>query len=207
MRDTVYPWPTRMASEHSTPLDPARWVDEYSDYLYRFALARVRHHEVARDLVQETFLAALRSSERFAGRASERTWLTGILKNKVVDYYRRGKREPLLDDLAAAGGEGGESFQENGHWNYPGATTPREWEQARVAGMDREEFWRRFRACADQLPEQTRRVFVLREVDGCSGDEICRDLGLSSANFWTIMHRARAALRRCLEVHWFAATQ
>ncbi len=196
-----------MATEPTSALDPARWVDEHADYLYRFALARVRHHEVARDLVQETFLAALRAQDRFAGRAAERTWLTGILKNKVVDYYRRGKREPLLDDLAPPGGEDGDTFRENGHWNYPGAATPREWEQARVDAMDRPEFWRRFRACADQLPEQTRRVFVLREVDGLSGEEICRELGLSSANFWTIMHRARAALRRCLETNWFAVTQ
>lgn len=198
--------PTHMAPEPATSLDPARWVDEYADYLYRFALARVRHHEVARDLVQETFLSALRARDRFAGRAAERTWLTGILKNKVMDYYRRGKREPLLDDLAWSGAEDAESFGENGHWKYPGATTPREWEQARVTGMDREEFWRRFHACSDQLPEQTRRVFVLREVDGLSGDEICRDLGISPANFWTIMHRARAALRRCLEINWFAVT-
>lgn len=187
-------------------LEPARWVDDYADYLYRFALARVRNHEVARDLVQETFLAAWRARDRFAGHAVERTWLTGILKNKVVDHYRRGKREPLLDDLVPRGDSTGDDFQENGHWNYPGAATPREWEQARVAGMDREEFWKRFRACADQLPEQTRQVFVLREVDGLEGEDICRTLNISSANFWTIMHRARAALRRCLEVNWFALT-
>lgn len=193
-----------MVADSTTPLDPARWVDEYADYLYRFALARVRDHEVARDLVQETFLAALKARDRFAGRATERTWLTGILKNKVVDYYRRGKREPLIEDLAARNDTEADAFRDNGHWNYPGATTPREWEAARVAGMDREEFWRRFRACADKLPEQTRRVFVLREVDGLNGEDICRDLGLSSANFWTIMHRARAALRRCLEENWFA---
>lgn len=195
-----------MASDPTPPLDPERWVDDYADYLYRFAVARVRHHEVARDLVQETFLGALKARDRYAGRAAERTWLTGILKNKIVDYYRRGRREPLIDDLAPADEAGSAAFRENGHWNVPGRATPREWEQARVAGLDSEEFWRRFRACADQLPEQTRQVFVLREVDGVEGEAICRDLGISPANFWTIMHRARAALRRCLEINWFALT-
>lgn len=185
------------------PLDPARWVDDYADYLYRFAVARVRDHEVARDLVQETFLAALKGQERYRGVAAERTWLTGILKNKVVDYYRRGKREPLLEDLAPRDEAGAEAFRENGHWNYPGSATPREWEADRIAGMDREAFWKQFRTCADQLPEQTRRAFILREVDDVDSAEICRTLGLTSSNFWVIMHRARNALRRCLELHWF----
>ena len=69
--------------------DPERWVDEHGDCLYRYALVRVRVPEVAEDLVQETLLAALRSREKFGGRSSERSWLVGILKNKIVDYYRK----------------------------------------------------------------------------------------------------------------------
>lgn len=195
-----------MTEDEPRALDADRWVDEYADYLYRFAVARVRHHEVARDLVQETFLAALKASAHYAGRASERTWLTGILKNKIVDYYRRGKREPLLGDLVPA--EGGESDfnPEDGHWRYPHEGNPRVWQEEQIARMDRPEFWKRFTACADRLPEQMRRVFVLREVDGWDSADICRELEISSQNYWVIMHRARASLRRCLEATWFAAT-
>lgn len=191
-----------MESRAANDLNPDRWVDEYADYLYRFAVARVRQHEVARDLVQETFLAALKARDRYAGRAAERTWLTGILKNKIVDYYRRGRREPLLGDLLDRQDDG-DFNPEDGHWRYPHEGNPRDWEQEQIARMDRPEFWKRFTACADRLPEQMRRVFVMREVDGWEGDAICRELGISSQNYWTIMHRARQALRRCLEATWF----
>ena len=190
----------------ASELNPERWVDEYADYLYRYAIARVRQHEVARDLVQETFLAALKARDHYAGRAAERTWLTGILKNKIVDFYRRGRREPLLGDLLDRHEE--DDFNpEDGHWRFPHEGNPREWQEEQIARMDRPEFWKRFTACADRLPEQMRRVFVLREVDGWEGDAICRELQITSQNYWTIMHRARAALRRCLETTWFAVSK
>lgn len=184
-----------------TPLDPARWVEAYGDYLYRFALTRVRDTAQAQDLVQETFLAALKGRQNFSGRASERTWLTGILKNKIIDQYRRSGREPLLGDLAAR--QDGD-FDEDGHWLIDQPTAPREWNEEQCRQLDRDAFWVKFRECADQLPEQARQVFLLREVDQVPGAEICRRLGISSQNFWVIMHRARGALRRCLEVNWFA---
>lgn len=187
-------------------LNPERWVDDYADYLYRYAIARVRQHEVARDLVQETFLAALKARDRYAGRAAERTWLTGILKNKIVDFYRRGRREPLIGDLLDRR-EDDEFKPDDGHWRFPHEGNPREWQEEQIARMDRPEFWKRFTACADRLPEQMRRVFVLREVDGWEGDAICRELQITSQNYWTIMHRARAALRRCLEATWFAVSK
>src|SRR5262245_12855230 len=80
-------------------IDPRSWVDEHGDCLYRYALVRVRTPEVAEDLVQETLLAAVRSQDKFAGRSSERSWLVGILKNKVVDYYRKLGRETSFTDL------------------------------------------------------------------------------------------------------------
>lgn len=197
-------WLPAMHEMSASGLEPERWVDDYADYLYRFALARVRSPETARDLVQETFLAALKARGSYAGRAAERTWLTGILKNKIVDFYRRGQREPLLGDLLDR--QEDEDFNpDNGHWRFPSDVHPRQWQEEQIAHMDRPEFWKRFTACADKLPEQTRRVFVLREVDGWESPAICREMGISSQNYWTIMHRARAALRRCLEVTWFAA--
>lgn len=192
-----------MSDADANAIDPDRWVEQYADYLYRFALARVRDHHVARDLVQETMLAALKAKEHYRGGAAERTWLTGILKNKVVDYYRRGRRETLAGDLLDGTGDTPLAFNERGHWQS-GPSTPREWSEEQVAHMDRDEFWKRFQACADQLPEQTRRVFVLREVDGLDTEAVCAATGISPQNFWTIMHRARASLRRCMEVNWFA---
>lgn len=192
-----------MEASGAPALDPERWVDEYGDYLLRFALARVGNRDTARDLVQETFLAALRARHHYAGRATERTWLTGILKNKVVDFYRRGRRERLAADLLADPDR--DAFHpDTGHWRSDPAHHPKVWQEEQVARMDGPEFWRRFVACADRLPEQARRVFILREVDGWESADICRELAITSQNYWTIMHRARAALRRCLEATWFA---
>ncbi|NIR14014.1 MAG: hypothetical protein GWN86_08695, partial [Desulfobacterales bacterium] len=70
-------------------LDPEAWVDQYGDYLYRYAISRIHEPAVAEDLVQETLLAALQGKEGFKGRSSEKTWLTGILKYKIVDYIRK----------------------------------------------------------------------------------------------------------------------
>lgn len=192
-----------MVESDSKPLDPNRWVEQYADYLYRFALARIRDHHAALDLVQETLLGALKAKERYQGSAAERTWLTGILKNKILDYYRRGRREVLLGDLVDGTGNTPLDFNDRGHWQS-GPNTPKEWQEERIAQMDRPEFWRRFQECADKMPEQMRRVFMLREVDGWETEEICAAVGISPQNFWTIMHRARASLRRCLEVNWFA---
>src|SRR5262249_4571718 len=94
---------TKTASERGVASavgnDPERWVDEHGDVLYRYALERVRKPEVAQDLVQETFLAAVRTHERFRGGSTVRSWLCGILKHKICDYYRKRGRETSFTDL------------------------------------------------------------------------------------------------------------
>src|SRR5436190_9437225 len=80
-------------------IDPERWVDEHGDCLYRYALLRVRKPEIAEDLVQETLLVAVRTHARFAGRSTERSWLCGILKNKICDHFRKLGRETTFTDL------------------------------------------------------------------------------------------------------------
>src|SRR5215510_12490677 len=70
-------------------LDPTIWLERHGDYLYRYAMLRLRDSSAAEDVVQETLLAALKSAARFAGASSERTWLVGILKHKISDWFRR----------------------------------------------------------------------------------------------------------------------
>lgn len=189
---------------HSTPsLDPERWVDEHGDYLYHYAISRLRDPVRAEDFVQETLLAALRSRERFEGRSSERSWLTGILKNKMLDHFRTAGRETSFTDVAFYSEEEDRTFHNDAfpnHWNHEEA--PTEWTGAGGA-LDREEFWRVFERCRMKLPDRIARVFVLREVDDLSSEEICSTLNISPSNLWVMLHRARLALRRCLEVHWF----
>ena len=182
-------------------IDPARWVDEHGDCLYRYALARLRAPETAQDLVQETFLAAVRAQERFTGGASERSWLVGILKHKIADYYRKRGRETNFTDLEFLQDEGRDKFTRGGWWNHDRG--PVEWRPAADEAMQNSEFWQTMHGCLGRLPERTAAVFALREMEDVSSKEVCRLLNVSEGNLWVMLHRARLALRECLEVRWF----
>lgn len=187
--------------------DPSRWVELYGDALYRFAYFRVSDRTVAEDLVQETFLAAMKGLNQFSGRSSVKTWLTGILKNKVVDHYRRGNRTTSLQAAAEFfEKEEGELFDVDGHWNYDNRNIPANWRPEQFESLDRKEFMMHFHACSRHLPTKTRQAFFMRELDGIKSDQICETLGITPQNLWTILHRARMALRQCLEKNYLLST-
>jgi RNA polymerase sigma-70 factor (TIGR02943 family) len=181
--------------------DPERWVDEHGDVLYRYALARVRKPEIAQDLVQETLLAAVRSHERFAGQSSVRSWLCGILKHKLGDYFRKAGRETSFTDLEFLDDECAERFVPEGYWVHMNG--PKEWKPDPDEVMHREEFWKTMRECLGKLPERVATVFMMREMDEVESKEICATLAISESNLWVMLHRARMALRECLAVNWF----
>ncbi len=178
------------ASTHSDSRDPSVWVDEYGDALYRFALLRVRDDELAHDLVQDTFLSALKGIDSFRGGSSVRTWLTGILKHKIIDHYRKN-RIPTTD-LDPEGSE-----LEHAENLHPA------WKESPANLVENREFWAVFTSCLDGIPEAHRRAFSMREFDGLSGEEIRKVLDVTPTNLWVMLHRARTKLRRCLESKWF----
>ena len=100
-------------------LEPRNWVATHADYLYAYAIARINDEEQAKDLVQETFLAALQKVDKFEGKSSERTWLTAILKYKIIDVYRRKSSGLKVNaDVKRAEQEQSDFFEpEYGHWN------------------------------------------------------------------------------------------
>jgi RNA polymerase sigma-70 factor (TIGR02943 family) len=178
-----------------------RWVEEHSECLFRFALIRVRKPEVAEDLVQETFLAAVRGYEKFGGRSSERSWLCGILKNKVVDYFRKLGHETSFTDMEFLSDEFSDKFVSVGFWNHDKG--PKAWKPDADEVMHRGEFWQTMRDCLSKLPQKVRDVFTMREMDDVPSKEICTILSISDSNLWVMLHRARMALRECLELNWF----
>jgi RNA polymerase sigma-70 factor (TIGR02943 family) len=179
----------------------SRWVDEHGECLYRYALVRVRTPEVAEDLVQETLLAAMRGYEKFGGRSSERSWLCGILKNKIVDHFRKLGRETSFTDMEFLNDEFSEKFVSVGFWDHEKG--PHEWKPAPDEVMHRAEFWQTMKDCLAKLPQKVRDVFTMREMDDISSKEICAILSISDSNLWVMLHRARMALRECLEMNWF----
>jgi RNA polymerase sigma-70 factor (TIGR02943 family) len=184
--------------------DPEQWVELHGDYLFRNALARLHDATKAEDAVQETFLAALRGGRSFAGRSAERTWLVGILKNKISDHFRKASRETSFTDMEFYSDEESDRFVADGlfkdSWN--GALAPRDWPNP-GASLDNEIFWQTFRDCSNKLPRNVETAFTLREVDGLDSSEICELLNISQGNLWVMLHRARMALRRCMETNWF----
>jgi RNA polymerase sigma-70 factor (ECF subfamily) len=179
--------------------DPRKWVDLHGDQLYRYAFARVQNRMVAEDLVQDTFLAALDRGDEFEGRSSEKTWLTAILKHKIIDYFRKLSKEQPMDKTQDHQKQADDFFNENGSW----MDKPDKWDLAADELLDRKEFWKVFSHCLSELSERTRMALNLREMEGLGCDEICKILGVSASNCWTMLHRARMLLRRCLQVKWF----
>jgi len=177
--------------------NPDGWVEEYGDFLYRFALTRLRDPATAEELVQEAFLGALKSLDTYRGDSPERAWLVGILKNKIMDHFRRSSRERPLTETE---GDLDELFNAKGHWKR----LPEAWAADPVKVHEDKEFWKILYDCIAGLPERLARVFHLREMDDVSTDEVCKVLDLTPTNLWVMMHRARLRLRTCMEENWFS---
>lgn len=184
----------------TTLTSPELWLKTHGDALYRFALLRVRNTTVAEDMVQETLLAALKSKQQYAGRASEATWLIAIMKNKIMDYFRKQSREAPAaeEDVANLEEDLDPYFATNGHWKaLPTAANHPE------SALEQSEFWHIFLSCIEAIPAKQAQVFQLTEMDGLSGAEISKVLNMSTSNVWVALHRARLRLRDCLNQHWF----
>lgn len=193
----------RTASSPASRLpDPKTWVEEHGNYLFRYALIRVRNETVAEDLVQDTLLAAFQGKERFSGQSTERSWLTGILKHKVLDHFRRQARERTVnaDDALPPELEG--RFDDLGLWKHDPETGPADWGANAAVQMERKEFMAALKQCLDKLPPRHADAFVLREIEATDSERIQETLGVSPANFWVLLHRARMQLRLCLEHNW-----
>jgi RNA polymerase sigma-70 factor (ECF subfamily) len=194
-----------MLVQDVTRTNPEVWIDEHGDYLFRFAMTRIRDRNLAEDLVQETLLSALRSIQSFEGQSSERTWLVSILKHKIFDHFRKSSKEQRIEDVESLHYEKENLFRTTGewvgHWTEEGA--PIEWKATPDTLFENKRFWSAISGCLEGLPERTGQVFVLRELDGLSTEEICSSLNISTSNLWVMLHRARMQLRRCLEVKFF----
>jgi len=166
-------------------------------YLLRYATLQLRDSAAAEDAVQETLLAALAGEAGFAGRSNLRTWLTGILKHKIVDAIRRMSREsplPSEDELDAL-------FDSTGHW----IEAPQAWPDP-DASLAQKQFFVVLEECLAKLPAKTSQAFMMREHLGLETTEICKELSITPTHVWVLLHRARLALRMCLETNWFGKT-
>jgi RNA polymerase sigma-70 factor (ECF subfamily) len=180
------------------PLDPLQCLDEHGDALFRFAMLSLSDVSAAEDAVQETLLAAVAKPDRFRGESSPRTWLIGILKNKVADHIRKSSRNRAIRETDLSP-DAPDEFDDRGLW----AITPARIGRRAESAAENQEFWAAFELCRKLLPQQMAFAFCLREIDGLATDEICDILEITPTNLWTLLHRARSRLRHCLEANWF----
>ncbi len=185
--------------EQNRTLDPEAWVDEHGDALFRYALFRIQDAQVAEDLVQETFLAAIRGKDSFAGRSTVKTWLFGILKHKIIDHIRKISRERPEENIETIADLANKDFDDRGGWKYQ----PSEWTTNPSLLFQQQEFWQILQTCLSELPPRLNQAFTLRELDGLSAEEVRKILGVTPTNGGVMLHRARMRLRECLELRWF----
>ena len=179
-------------------LDPMKWIDNYSDYLFRYTIVRVNNHEVSKDLVQETFFSGLKSAKNFEGKATERTWLISILKRKIIDHYRKKKKKKGQAEVRMNFYNDGENL---GDWIEE--RVPQSWDNDVEKKLENTELQQQIDLCTDKLPKKYAMVFRMKTIQEIDTEVICKELDITSSNFWVIIHRARAQLRKCLEDNWF----
>jgi RNA polymerase sigma-70 factor (TIGR02943 family) len=184
-------------SENREAMQPSAWVDQYDDWLFRYALSRLRDGEASEEVVQQTFLAGLQHADQFAGMGSQRGWLLGILKRKIIDFIRqRNRTSSFAED---EGGDPSEAiFDRKGNWKPELRSAMRR----PLDSLEREEFWRILNGCLQSLPTRQADVFVLREMDEVGTEKICKDLQITPSNLWVLLHRARLRLATCLKSRW-----
>lgn len=173
--------------------------------MLRFARLQLRSAAAAEDMVQDAIEAALRNVHSFGRRATLKTWVFAILRNRIIDHLRAASRTVSLTTLLGDPEDEGwderaeRLFDAGGSWG--GEARPSPWPNPEQ-WMQQREFWQVFDGCLQHLPANTARVFVMRECLGFEADEICARLEISSGNCHVILHRARLKLRDCMEKDW-----
>ena len=188
-------------------LEPTQWLQRYGDYLYSIALLKVSHAEQAEDLVQEALLSAYKGREGFKGGSTEKTWLTSILNNKIIDFYRKkGSQKNSATYLQETEAVFTEQFFESGEGDIPhwlNHTAPSNWGVGADQKINQQEFYKILQACIQKMPSKLSSVFIAKFMDETETDIICKEFELSSSNYWVIIHRAKVLMRSCLEKNWF----
>lgn len=189
-------------TEINQDIKPENWVKNYASGMYKYLMMRVKYKEVAEDIVQETFIAALNSQNNFSGNSSEKTWLYSIMKFKLADYYRKHyKNTPAENNSDSEFLSNYFDDGDNNHWKAD--TKPQAWHSDVELCLENKEFNGILEDCIKKVPTKTASVFTLKYLEDQDSKEICALLDISEANLWTLMHRAKLMLRSCLEQNWF----
>lgn len=180
-----------------TTINLSEWVNTYTSDLYSWAFHKVSDSELAKDLVQDTFLAAAEKAESFKGESSPKTWLFSILNHKIIDYYRRKVKQPTAMENESFTN----FFDVDGGWQE--SRKPKDWlDEDEKHVLDDDDFQEVLRKCMEALPEKWNFAVKLKYLTEKNGEEICQELDITPSNFWQIVHRAKLQLRDCVDKNW-----
>ncbi len=179
--------------------EPHKWLESYGDMMFQYALPRINDSAIAEDIIQDTFLSALKGLSGFKGQASEKNWLFAILKNKIIDHYRKKTTEQAIISMPDLKTVDCEWFNDEGAW--VSNKIPGDW-NASDNQAERKEIQKIISWCKDHLKEMQRAVFTLKYLEDLNSDEICKVLNISSSNYWVLIHRAKLQMRDCVEKYW-----
>lgn len=186
-------------------IDP-EFLTEIRRDMIRFAALQLRDDALAEDVVQDALMGAMANAQGFAGKSALKTWVFAILRNKIVDQIRQKRRTTNISALSPDEESLDQAFESlfksNAHWTPQ--SRPSNWGDPEES-LRQQRFWDVFDACLKHLPENTARVFMMREFLEFETPEVCQELNITTSNCNVILHRARNGLRRCLEGNWFAA--
>ena len=177
------------------------WVNDHSDVLYYYAVKHGLSDQDAKDIVQETFLSAWRGFDNYREQSSVRTWLVAILRNKITDHFRKAMNKVSFQSLESEYNDHA-FFDEYDHWKE--GMHPRQWSVDPTNPAEINDFRRIFTNCTAKLKQVQNIVFIMKYVDDLESEQICKELGITSSNYWVILHRAKVQLRACLEKNWLA---
>lgn len=181
-----------------------RQLEVMRPLLVRFAQLQIRNQALAEDAVQDALIAVLEKPERFAGQSSLRTYVTGILKFKIIDCLRSSTRERQIDSADDQSEDDAIDalFLANGHTREQ----PMAWGDP-DSSLSQKDFFRVLEVCLEKLPAKTARIFMMREWLELDTGEICKELEITTSNAWVLLYRARMRLRECLDLNWFGNRQ
>lgn len=169
--------------------------------MIRFAQLHLSRIEDAEDCVQETLLAYWTKPGQFDGRASLKTYLFGILKNKVADKLRARYRDKF-DTPSMSHDDFDVLFTPKGDWQLDEQVAA--WAEPDGSLMTRQ-FLEVLDICLGQLPEKIAAVFSMKELIEMDAAEICDHLGVTKELYWQCMSRARKSIQMCLTRRWFGS--
>ncbi len=183
--------------EQQTNIDTSKWVDDYADILFNFANVRVSDHDLAKDLVQDTFVSALKGIDKFQGKSTVKTWLFSILKRKIIDHWRK-QESRKTKPISFFGSEG---MKKGG---FLDAYSPKGRLSEVEANLENDELRAAIAQCIGALPPKWKGIVIDKMVEEKESEEVCNDHDITASNLWVIVHRAKVQLRDCLEKKWFA---